>query len=110
MRPEGRLNAGFFPQPLSEAERIRRFLQFEEGHTPALDPCVGEGAALAAIASGRDVTRYGSLAEIIYRSVKPITDPLSSNRELFGTRAWKKLVLQVARESAGRALPGHWQS
>src|SRR5580700_8946107 len=59
MRPEGRLKAGFFPLPLAEAERIRRFLQFEEGHTPALDPCVGEGAALAVIASGRDVTRYG---------------------------------------------------
>lgn len=59
MRPEGRLKAVFSPLPRAEAERIRRFLKFEEGHTSALDTCVGEGAALATIASGRDVTRYG---------------------------------------------------
>jgi len=91
MRPEGRLKAGFFPLPLAEAERIRRFLQFEEGHTSALDPCVGEGAALAVIAGCRDVTRYGieldayraerartACNEIIQGDALDVTSPVES--------------------------------
>jgi len=59
MRLEARRKAGFFPLPLAEAVRIRNVLQFSEGHTTALDPCVGDGAPFAEIASGKAVLRYG---------------------------------------------------
>ncbi len=59
MRIEGKVKLGFFPLSLAEAARIRRFLQFPAGHSSALDPCVGDGVAFAAIGSGRDVSRYG---------------------------------------------------
>lgn len=59
MRLAGRTRLGFYPLPLPEAERIRRFLAFPEKQCRALDPCVGEGAALAAITSDKGVLRYG---------------------------------------------------
>jgi 16S rRNA G966 N2-methylase RsmD len=49
---------GFYPLPLSEAQRIRSFLQFPDASS-AIDPCVGDGVAFEAITSGANVLRYG---------------------------------------------------
>ncbi len=59
MRLAGRQRLGFYPLPIPEAERIRRFLAFPDKQCCALDPCVGDGAAFAEIASERKVLRYG---------------------------------------------------
>ncbi|HEX5422146.1 MAG TPA: DUF6094 domain-containing protein [Candidatus Acidoferrales bacterium] len=59
MRLAGRARLGFYPLPLPEAERIRRFLAFPERYCCALDPCVGDGAAFTAITSGNRVLRHG---------------------------------------------------
>ena len=50
---------GFYPFPLSEAQRIRRWISFPEVVSAALDPCVGDGAAFEAIREGAKVLRYG---------------------------------------------------
>jgi 16S rRNA G966 N2-methylase RsmD len=59
MRIGARTKLGFYPLPLPEAERIRKFLAFSDKQSCALDPCVGDGAAFAEIASGEKVLRYG---------------------------------------------------
>ena len=59
MRIAARTKLGFYPLPLSEAKRIRRFLTFQGTQCCALDPCVGDGAAFAQIASDKKVLRYG---------------------------------------------------
>jgi len=50
---------GFYPLPLSEAHRIRSFLQFPDVQSSAIDSCVGDGLAFEAITSGAGVLRYG---------------------------------------------------
>ena len=59
MRFEGKSRLGFYPLPLSEAERIRKFFLFPDEPSSALDPCVGDGVAFEAITSGTQVLRYG---------------------------------------------------
>src|SRR5216683_4825887 len=59
MRLPGRERLGFYPLPIAEAERLRRFLVFPDKPCCALDPCVGEGAAFAEIASDKNVQRCG---------------------------------------------------
>ena len=59
MRFTGKSRLGFYPLPLSEAQRIRRFLQFPDASSSAIDPCVGDGVAFEAITSDADVIRYG---------------------------------------------------
>lgn len=59
MRQIGRIRLGYFPLPLLEAERIRRFLVFPEQTSAAVDPCIGDGGAFAAVTAGADVLRYG---------------------------------------------------
>ena len=59
MRLAGRERLGFYPLPAREAERIRRFLVFPDKPCCALDPCVGDGAAFAEIASDKKVLRCG---------------------------------------------------
>lgn len=59
MRLAGRARLGFYPLPLPEAERIRKFLALPDKHCCALDPCVGDGAAFSEITSGNRVLRYG---------------------------------------------------
>ena len=59
MRLAGRECLGFYPLPVREAERIRRFLAFSEKQCSALDPCLGDGAAFAQIASDKKVLCYG---------------------------------------------------
>ena len=59
MRFQGKGRLGFYPLPLSEAQRIRRFLLFPDAPSSAIDPCVGDGVALEVITSGAEVVRYG---------------------------------------------------
>lgn len=59
MRLAGRTRLGFYPLPLPEAARIRRFLAFPERHCCALDPCVGDGAAFSEITPDKVALRYG---------------------------------------------------
>ena len=58
MRFQGRSRLGFYPLPLSEAERIRSFLCFPDASS-AIDPCVGDGVAFEVITNGAEVLRYG---------------------------------------------------
>ncbi len=58
LRFEGKTRLGFYPLPLSEAERIRRFLLFPDQPSSAIDPCVGDGVAFETITSAADVLRY----------------------------------------------------
>jgi len=58
LRFVGKSRLGFYPLPLSEAERIRRSLMFP-GSSSVIDPCVGDGVAFEAITSGAEVLRYG---------------------------------------------------
>jgi hypothetical protein len=59
MRLVGKVKLGFYPLPVAEAERIRRFLVYPENSCAAVDPCIGDGAAFAAITSDALVLRYG---------------------------------------------------
>jgi SAM-dependent methyltransferase len=59
LRFEGKSRLGFYPLPLSEAQRIRRFLLFPDQPSSAIDPCVGDGVAFEAITTGADVLSYG---------------------------------------------------
>src|SRR5258708_25675721 len=59
MRLAGRERLGFYPLPLREAERIRKFLVFPDEQSCALDPCVGDGGAFAEITSDERVRRDG---------------------------------------------------
>jgi hypothetical protein len=58
MRPHGKTKLGFFPLPVSEAERLRRCLTFPSEFS-ALDPCVGDGVAFMHLLDGTHVRRYG---------------------------------------------------
>ena len=59
MRFQGKSRLGFYPLPLSEAQRIRNFLQFPSAPSSSIDPCVGDGVAFEVITSGAEVLRYG---------------------------------------------------
>ena len=59
MRFGGKARLGFYPLPLSEAQRIRKFLLFPDQPSSALDPCIGDGVAFEAITSDAEVIRYG---------------------------------------------------
>jgi 16S rRNA G966 N2-methylase RsmD len=58
LRFEGKSRLGFYPLPMSETLRIRRFLFFPDSSS-AIDPCVGDGIAFEAITSDAEVLRYG---------------------------------------------------
>ena len=58
MRPHGKIKLGFFPLPVSEAERLRSCLKFSAKFS-ALDPCVGDGRAFAHLVKGNEAYRYG---------------------------------------------------
>ena len=59
MRFAGKSRLGFYPLPLPEAQRIRRFILFPDLLSSALDPCAGDGVAFEAITSRAEVLRYG---------------------------------------------------
>ena len=58
MRPHGQTKLGFFPLPIAEAKRIRNCLIFPEQFS-ALDPCVGDGVALATLLANASGYSYG---------------------------------------------------
>jgi len=58
MRLEGKAKLGFYPLPISEAARLRRFLKCPEPFS-ALDPCAGDGTAFAGLLAGSNSRRYG---------------------------------------------------
>jgi len=51
-RPTSRLRMGYFPLPEAEARRMRQHLVFPVPSFTALDPCAGEGKALAVVTEG----------------------------------------------------------
>ena len=59
MRFQGKSRLGFYPLPLSEAQRIRRFLCFPDASSSAIDPCVGDGVAFEVITTSAGVIRHG---------------------------------------------------
>jgi predicted RNA methylase len=59
MRTRAKLKLGYYPLNLTEAQRIRRFLQFPDEPTSVLDPCAGTGAALLALSESAAAIRYG---------------------------------------------------
>lgn len=59
MRFVAKAKMGFYPLPVPEAEGIRALLRFPGNSCAALDPCVGDGVAFAAVTSGAPVLRYG---------------------------------------------------
>jgi hypothetical protein len=59
LRFQGKSRLGFYPLPLCEAQRIRRFLCFPDAPSSAIDPCVGDGVPFEVITGGAQVLRYG---------------------------------------------------
>lgn len=53
------MKMGYYPTPLSVAERIKTFLSFPAENVNFLDPCCGEGAALKNVMEGANATTYG---------------------------------------------------
>ena len=58
-RFNAKVRCNYYPLPLREAERIRNLLRFPVEPFSALDPCVGDGAAFAAITRDSSARRYG---------------------------------------------------
>lgn len=58
MRLAGRLKLGFYPLPVTEAERILVRLQYPDEFA-ALDPCVGDGAAFSRLIESSKAHPYG---------------------------------------------------
>src|SRR5712691_5383685 len=58
-RLNAKVRCNYYPLPLREAERIRNLLRFPIELFSALDPCVGDGAAFAAITGDSSARRYG---------------------------------------------------
>lgn len=59
MRNAGRLKLGYYPLPLSEAQRLRAHLAFPENPFSALDPCVGDGSAFEILVQKSAGLRHG---------------------------------------------------
>jgi 16S rRNA G966 N2-methylase RsmD len=53
------MKLGYYPLVLTEAKRIRNYLEFPNEPVSILDPCAGTGAALCALSEGAKVKRYG---------------------------------------------------
>jgi hypothetical protein len=58
-RPTSKMRMGYFPLPEAEARRIRQHLLFATSSFTALDPCAGEGKALAVLTEGTQGQRCG---------------------------------------------------
>jgi hypothetical protein len=59
MRIQGKLRLGYFPLPLTEAQRIRACLRYPTSPLSAIDPCIGDGAAFLTITGESCARRYG---------------------------------------------------
>jgi SAM-dependent methyltransferase len=53
------LKLGYYPLPLMEAERLRRFLVYPPQAFAALDPCIGDGTAFIKLTEQAEGYRYG---------------------------------------------------
>ena len=58
MRPHGQTKLGFFPLPVAEAKRLKKWLAFPE-RLSAIDPCVGDGVAFTHLLQDVAAHRYG---------------------------------------------------
>jgi hypothetical protein len=58
MRPHGQTKLGFFPLPVTEANRLKNWLSFPARFS-ALDPCVGDGVAFAHLLQDVACNCYG---------------------------------------------------
>lgn len=58
MRPYGETRLGFFPLPVAESQRLKKWLTFPERFS-VLDPCVGDGVAFAHLLQGVACNRHG---------------------------------------------------
>jgi hypothetical protein len=59
MRIQGRIKMGHYPTPPRVVELIRDYLYFPPGQFSTLDPCCGEGDALAGLVAGTSAITYG---------------------------------------------------
>ncbi|MBM3299490.1 MAG: class I SAM-dependent methyltransferase [Deltaproteobacteria bacterium] len=59
MRIHGRIKMGHYPTPPRVVELIRNYLSLPASPFTALDPCCGEGHALAALVTRTSATTYG---------------------------------------------------
>jgi hypothetical protein len=59
MRIHGRIKMGHYPTPARVVELIRNYLVFPPGQFSSLDPCCGEGDALAALVAETSAITYG---------------------------------------------------
>ncbi len=59
MRIAGRMKMGYYPTPSRVVEQAKNFLLFPPAPFTALDPCCGEGLALAQLVSGTQAFTYG---------------------------------------------------
>jgi hypothetical protein len=59
MRIHGRIKMGHNPTPPRVVELIRSYLAFPSSRFSALDPCCGEGDALAGLIAGTNAITYG---------------------------------------------------
>lgn len=58
-RPVSRQKLGYYPTPGSVVDKIRSLLGFPDGPFSALDPCCGDGRALARLTAGTQALTYG---------------------------------------------------
>ncbi len=54
-----RVRMGYYPTDLAHVQMIKRALVFPEEAVNLIDPCCGEGLALAALAAGENAVTYG---------------------------------------------------
>src|SRR5882672_11419722 len=59
MRNPGRLKLGYYPLPVITAKRLKLYLSFPREPFSAIDPCVGNGAALHFLLEGEAALRQG---------------------------------------------------
>ncbi len=59
MRIHGRIKMGHYPTPPRVVELIRNYLSFPPGQFSSLDPCCGEGDALAGLVAETSAVTYG---------------------------------------------------
>lgn len=59
MRLAGQVKMGYYPTPENVTEHIRSLLRFPEDAISLIDPCAGEGLALAGLAQGQRAATYG---------------------------------------------------
>jgi hypothetical protein len=75
LRFQGKSRLGFYPLPLSEAQQIRRFLEFpDSAPSSAIDPCVGDGKIVAkteeedekGVITVREKERFSNELTVVY--------------------------------------------